>query len=230
MNYYQRRLLLVEDHQEIAQFIRQSLIQAGFQSINWKADFQSALLALDQEAFDLAILDIMLPDGNGYDLLQYIRQSSRMPVLFLSAVSDIEQQYKGFELGADDYIVKPFKTRDLVLRIRSLLKRAYPEARNWIQIGNRRVDFSRAIIIHQQEEIPLTAKEYAILKVLADQPNRIVSFDQIMIQVWGHAYEGYQNSLMAHIHKIRQKIENNPTEPKYLLTMKGLGYKLNLER
>ena len=151
-----------------------------------------------------------------------------VPVLFLSAISDIEKQYQGFELGADDYIIKPFRPRDLELRILSILKRAYPEKEDTLVLPACQVYFSQAFITKGKLEIQLTAKEYSILKVLYDNKNRIVTFDQLLEKVWGLQYQGYDNTLMAHIRKIRQKIEANPSKPESLITVKGLGYKLKV--
>ncbi|WP_241152365.1 response regulator transcription factor [Vaginisenegalia massiliensis] len=228
MSNYQRKLLVVEDHEEIGQLIEGILSEAGYQSVKWVASFQEASASLIEEVFDLAILDIMLPDGNGFDLLKEIRKFSDMPVLFLSAISDIQKQYQGFELGADDYIVKPFQAKDLTLRVASILNRTYPQIMDQVELSACFIDFSRAVVIKETEQIPLTAKEYAILRVLMDQKNRIVTFDSLMANVWGQAYDGYNNSLMAHIRKIRQKIELNPSQPDHLVTVKGLGYKLEV--
>lgn len=226
MEYYMRKILIVEDNLEIGQFIVSVLMKEGFQSITLASTYQEAIEKIDQEVFDVAILDIMLPDGNGFDILAYIREFSFIPVLFLSAVSDIEKQYKGFELGADDYVLKPFASRDLILRVKSLLKRAYPQEQAVLALSSATIDFERAVIHKDGKDLPLTAKEYAILRVLADNLNRIVTFDSLMARVWGQAYDGYNNTLMAHIRKIRQKIERNPSQPDHLLTVKGLGYKL----
>lgn len=228
MSIYQRKILIVEDHDEIRMLIQNILFEAGFQSLTLASSFQMALECFAQDAFDIVILDILLPDGNGFDLLKEIRQTSRLPVLFLSAVSDLQKQYQGFELGADDYIVKPFQTKDLVLRVTSILKRAYPDNQETVQLSTSLIDFSRAVVVRSSETYPLTAKEYAILRVLLDQKNKIVTFDSLMAKVWGQAFDGYNNSLMAHISKIRQKIEEDPSNPKHLITIKGLGYKLEV--
>lgn len=174
----------------------------------------------------MAILDIMLPDGSGFEVLREIRKTSAMPVLFLSAVSDIEKQYQGFELGADDYIVKPFRPKELELRLLSILKRSYPPQDDVVQLDSCQIDFERAAILKEDQEIPLTAKEYSLLKVLYNHKNKIVTFDQLLSKVWGDNYQGYENTLMAHIRKVRQKIEANPSKPVHLITIKGLGYQL----
>lgn len=208
--------------------MQESLSIAGFSNLTSVQSQKEALEQFEEKSFDLVILDIMLPEGSGFEVLKGIRKTSMVPVLFLSAISDIEKQYQGFELGADDYIIKPFRPRDLELRILSILKRAYPEKEDTLVLPACQVYFSQALITKGKLEIQLTAKEYSILKVLYDNKNRIVTFDQLLEKVWGLQYQGYDNTLMAHIRKIRQKIEANPSKPESLITVKGLGYKLKV--
>lgn len=229
MKEKERKLLILDDNPEILDMITESLSIAGFSHLTRAASKKEALELLEREAFDLAILDIMLPDGSGFEVLRHIRQKSDMPVLFLSAVSDIEKQYQGFELGADDYIVKPFRPKELELLLLSILKRSYPPQDDVVQLDSCQIDFERAAILKEDQEIPLTAKEYSLLKVLYDHKNKIVTFDQLLSKVWGDNYQGYENTLMAHIRKVRQKIEANPSKPVHLITIKGLGYQLRVD-
>lgn len=229
MKEKERKLLILDDNPEILDMITESLSIAGFSHLTRAASKKETLKLLEREAFDLAILDIMLPDGSGFEVLREIRKNSNMPVLFLSAVSDIEKQYQGFELGADDYIVKPFRPKELELRLLSILKRSYPPQDDVVQLDSCQIDFERAAILKEDQEIPLTAKEYSLLKVLYDHKNKIVTFDQLLSKVWGDNYQGYENTLMAHIRKVRQKIEANPSKPVHLITIKGLGYQLRVD-
>ncbi len=229
MKEKERKLLILDDNPEILDMITESLSIAGFSHLTRAASKKEALKLLEREAFDLAILDIMLPDGSGFEVLREIRKNSNMPVLFLSAVSDIEKQYQGFELGADDYIVKPFRPKELELRLLSILKRSYPPQDDVVQLDSCQIDFERAAILKEGQEIPLTAKEYSLLKVLYNHKNKIVTFDQLLSKVWGDNYQGYENTLMAHIRKVRQKIEANPSKPVHLITIKGLGYQLRVD-
>lgn len=229
MKEKERKLLILDDNPEILDMITESLSIAGFSHLTRAASKKEALELLEREAFDLAILDIMLPDGSGFEVLRHIRQKSDMPVLFLSAVSDIEKQYQGFELGADDYIVQPFRPKELELRLLSILKRSYPPQDDVVQLDSCQIDFERAAILKEDQEIPLTAKEYSLIKVLYDHKNKIVTFDQLLSKVWGDNYQGYENTLMAHIRKVRQKIEANPSKPVHLITIKGLGYQLRVD-
>lgn len=228
MNYKEKKILILDDNPEILEIVQESLSIAGFSNLTSVQSQKEALEQFEEKSFDLVILDIMLPEGSGFEVLKGIRKTSMVPVLFLSAISDIEKQYQGFELGADDYIIKPFRPRDLELRILSILKRAYPEKENTLVLPACQVYFSQALITKGKLEIQLTAKEYSILKVLYDNKNRIVTFDQLLEKVWGLQYQGYDNTLMAHIRKIRQKIEANPSKPESLITVKGLGYKLKV--
>lgn len=229
MNYKEKEILILDDNPEILEIVQESLSIAGFNNLTSVQSQKEALEQFGEKSFDLAILDIMLPEGSGFEVLKDIRKTSTIPVLFLSAISDIEKQYQGFELGADDYIVKPFRPRDLELRILSILKRAYPEKDDTLILPTCQVNFSQALITKGELEIQLTAKEYSILKVLYDNQNRIVTFDQLLEKVWGLQYQGYENTMMAHIRKIRQKIEANPSKPVSLITIKGLGYQLRVD-
>lgn len=229
MNAKDRKLLILDDNPDILELVTESLTIAGFSQLTTASSKREALDLLAQENFDLAILDIMLPDGTGFEVLREIRKTSDMPVLFLSAVSDIEKQYQGFELGADDYIVKPFRPKELELRLLSILKRSYPQQNELVTLSACQIDFERAAILKDGQEIPLTAKEFSLLKALYEHKNKIVTFDNLLATVWGDSYQGYENTLMAHIRKVRQKIEANPSKPVHLITIKGLGYQLRVD-
>lgn len=228
MTVKEHSLLIVDDNLDILEMIAESLSIAGFTQLTKASSQSEALELLEQQAFDFAILDIMLPDGSGFDILRRIRQKSSMPVLFLSAISDIEKQYQSFELGADDYIVKPFRPKELELRVVSILRRVYPEQPVLVSLQGCQLDLARALVIKENEELALTAKEFKILTTLLDHKNKIVTIDTLLQKVWGDAYMGYENTLMAHIRKIRQKIEDNPSKPVNLITIKGLGYQLRV--
>ena len=227
MNITDRKILLVDDDEDILNLIESILKKFGFSNIVKALNQREALKILSELNIEMAILDIILPDGSGFEIIEKIRKYSNIPVLFLSAISDIEKQYDGFYLGADDYIVKPFKEKELILRTRAILTRAYPESKTVKLIGST-IDFDNASVSKDGEEILLTAKEYNILYLLYQNKNRIVTIDGILSAVWGDDYFGYENTLMAHISKIRQKIEINPSKPKNLITYKSLGYKLRV--
>ncbi|EFI42206.1 MULTISPECIES: response regulator transcription factor [Peptoniphilus] len=229
MNIKNRKILIVDDDVVIVNLVKRILNECGFKNIKCAYNIADAIKLFDREKFDIAILDILLPDGLGFDLIKYFRKNNNIPVLFLSAISDIENQYKSFMLGGDDYIVKPFLPKELELRLIAILNRSYGNDDNIVFLKNSKIDFEKALVIKSNKEIPLTAKEYEILKLLYENKNKIVTIDGILNSIWGVDSFGYENSLMAHIRKIREKVELNPSSPKNLLTFKGLGYKLKVE-
>ena len=177
---------------------------------------------------DLAILDVMLPDGNGFSLFEQIRTFTEIPILFLTARGEDEDRLRGLGLGADDYMVKPFLPKELSLRIGIILRHNYKGESPTVQLAGSQIDFDRAEVIKDHEHISLTAKEHDILLALYRNAGRIVTIDQLCEAAWGDNPYGYENSLMAHIRRIREKIEANPSKPVSLITVKGLGYKLVL--
>ncbi|MFS0612973.1 response regulator transcription factor [Lederbergia ruris] len=226
----EKKILIVDDEPEIRIMIERFLRKEGFFRIYTAADCASALSICRTNKPDIAILDVMLPDGDGFSLLSSVRQFSDMPVLFLSARGEDEDRLLGLGLGADDYIVKPFLPRELVLRLMAILKRVYSpltaERFSVLRLGEQTIDLNSAVVHRNQEELPLTAKEHAILAKLYENRNRIVTSDALCQAVWGDDSYGYENTLMVHIRRIREKIESDPSNPVYLLTVRGLGYKL----
>ena len=177
---------------------------------------------------ELAILDVMLPDGDGFFLFEQIKSFLDIPILFLTARGEDSDRLQGLGLGADDYLVKPFLPKELLLRIGIILRRFYKDEKPVVTLKGSQIDFSRAEVIRGGERIPLTAKEFEILQALYRNAGRIVTIDQLCEAAWGDNPFGYENSLMAHIRRIREKIEEHPSSPVSLLTVRGLGYKLTL--
>ena len=177
---------------------------------------------------ELAILDVMLPDGDGFFLFEQIKSFLDIPILFLTARGEDSDRLHGLGLGADDYLVKPFLPKELLLRIGIILRRFYKDEKPVVTLKGSQIDFSRAEVIRGGERIPLTAKEFEILQALYRNAGRIVTIDQLCEAAWGDNPFGYENSLMAHIRRIREKIEEHPSSPVSLLTVRGLGYKLTL--
>ena len=157
------------------------------------------------------------------------RSIADIPVLFLTARGEDAGRYKGWDLGADDYMVKPFMPRELTSRVGAILRRSYKQENPRIQLKGSQVDLGRAEVLKDGERLSLTAKEFEIFSTLYRNAGRIVTIDQLCEAAWGENPFGYENSLMAHIRRIREKIETNPSKPESLLTVKGLGYKLLLE-
>ncbi len=221
-----KRILLVDDEQELLDMVASILREEGFRNI-WTAEsVKDALSAAAKIKPEFAVLDVMLPDGDGFYLMEQLKQRGEYPILFLTACGEDEDKFKGFGLGADDYVVKPFLPKELIFRVMAILRRSYKEESPLVRLQNSEIDFERAEVIKNGEHIPLTAKEHNILAVLYRNAGRIVTIDALCEAAWGDNPFGYENSLMAHIRRIREKIEENPSRPVSLITVKGLGYKL----
>ena len=226
---FRKRILLVDDEQALLDMVLSILTEYGFCNVTTATGMKEAIEAAEKSRPELAILDVMLPDGNGFDLMRRLRHESDYPVLFLTARGEEEDKCKGFTLGADDYIVKPFLPKELLFRVMAVLRRSYKDENPLVQLHNSQIDFSRAEVIKNGEHIPLTAKEHDLLSALYRNAGRIVTIDALCEAAWGENPFGYENSLMAHIRRIREKIEANPSQPVSLVTIKGLGYRLIVE-
>lgn len=224
-----KRIMLVDDEPELLQMVTSILQDDGFFNITTSTSVQEVISLLDNQTPDLYILDVMLPDGTGFSLMEQIKEKSDVPIIFLTAKDQADDKFTGLGLGADDYIVKPFLPKELTLRVNAVLRRSYKDENPLVQLANCAVDFSRAEVMKDGESFPLTAKEHDILDALVRNANRIVTIDSLCEAAWGNNPFGYENSLMAHIRRIREKIEANPSKPVSLLTVKGLGYKLIVE-
>ena len=223
-----KKILIVDDEADLLEMVTSILGQDGFKAMKTAQTVSEALHMCKEWVPDLAILDVMLPDGNGFSLFEQMRTFTEIPVLFLTAKGEDEDRLKGLGLGADDYMVKPFLPKELSLRIGIILRRCYKGENPLVRLSGSQIDFDRAEVIKDKERLPLTAKEHDILSVLCRNAGRIVTIDQLCEAVWGDNPYGYENSLMAHIRRIREKIETDPSKPVSLITVKGLGYKLVL--
>ncbi|RCX23721.1 DNA-binding response OmpR family regulator [Fontibacillus phaseoli] len=225
-----KKILIIDDEPEIREMIERFLRKEGFFRIYTASNFADALAVCRLEKPDAAILDVMLPDGDGFSLLSSLRSFSDMPVLFLSARGEDEDRLLGLGLGADDYMVKPFLPRELILRLMAILKRVYAshtiERLPVFTLGQKTVDLESAVVLGANQGLPLTAKEHSILIKLYENQGRIVTSDALCQAVWGDESFGYENTLMVHVRRIREKIEKDPSNPVFLLTVRGLGYKL----
>lgn len=231
-NILNRKILIVDDESEILIMISEILMSYGFKYLYTANSYQSTLELLDQNLLDLAILDIMLPDGNGFDLLREIQttnDSNDFPILFLTAKDKDVDKIHGLGLGADDYITKPFNSKELLFRVINVLKRTYKNDTKQIILKDSVVDLEKAIVRKNSEVTNLTATEFIIIQDLFENSGRIITNDQIIEVVWGKDSWNYENSLMTHISRLRQKIELDSSSPKSLITIKGLGYQLNTE-
>lgn len=224
----QKRILVVDDEPGLLQMVVSILNQDGYMQIKTAGTVREALGVCQEWTPELAILDVMLPDGDGFFLFEQIKSFLDIPILFLTARGEDSDRLHGLGLGADDYFVKPFLPKELLLRIGIILRRFYKDEKPVVTLKGSQIDFSRAEVIRGGERIPLTAKEFEILQALYRNAGRIVTIDQLCEAAWGDNPFGYENSLMAHIRRIREKIEEHPSSPVSLLTVRGLGYKLTL--
>ncbi|RDU23909.1 response regulator transcription factor [Anaerosacchariphilus polymeriproducens] len=229
-NILKSKILMVDDNDEIRNLLFNLLKKEGYQSLMTAKNCKEATNCFQNYVPDIVILDIMLPDGDGFSLMRAFRLISDAPVLFLSAKDEDNDRLLGLGLGADDYITKPFLPTELLLRLSAILKRTYLPLHNittqTLTLGIRNINFSSGVVTTPTQTIALTAKELTLLKKLNDNRGNIVTFDSLSDAVWGENYYGYENTLMVHIRRLREKIEDMPSEPKWLLTFRGLGYKL----
>lgn len=229
-NYLKRKkILLVDDEPELLNMVTSILENEGYTNIKTASTASEAIDACKNFKPELAVLDVMLPDGNGFDLLRELKRISDFPVLFLTARGEDEDKWTGFGRGADDYMVKPFLPKELTFRIMAILRRSYKNDAPPVILAESEIDFDRAEVRKAGDVLPLTAKEYEILSSLYRNAGKIVTIDTLCEAAWGDNPYGYENSLMAHIRRIREKIEADPSHPVSLVTIKGLGYKLILE-
>jgi DNA-binding response OmpR family regulator len=225
-----KRIMLVDDEPDLLKMVSDILTDDGFKNIITAASLQEGVAVGKREKPDLAILDVMLPDGDGFLLMEQMRLFTDVPIMFLTAKDEAADKLAGLGLGADDYIAKPFMPKELLLRVYAVLRRCYKEDAPLLKLDSCTIDFSRAEVSRSGEVIPLTAKEYTLLETLARNDGKIVTVDALCEVLWGDNPFGYENSLNAHVRRIREKIETDPSKPVSLITIKGLGYKLNTRK
>ena len=234
MENYKYKILIVDDNAELVHLIAAILKEDGYRKVLTAGSMKEGMEIFRESRPDMAVLDIMLPDGDGFSMFAKMREESEIPILFLSAKDEDEDRLFGLGLGADDYITKPFLPKELLLRVRAVLKRTYhikdEKKETVIRLGERKVLPERAAVWFDGEETPLTAKELALLMKLSQNRGRIVTFDALCNAVWGDFYYGYENTLMVHIRHLREKLEDDPSHPKWILTARGLGYRLKKEQ
>ena len=222
------RILLVEDELKMQRGLRDNLEFEGHE-VSVQGDGNSGLQTLLHESFDLVILDVMLPQMSGFDIVRKLREKGiRTPILMLTAKGEEIDKVLGLELGADDYVTKPFSLRELIARVNALLRRAIPggPGDTMMKLGDVIVNFASYIGSKNGKEFSMTPKEFEILKYLWQHRNETVSRDDLLTNVWGYDESVSTRTIDNFILKIRQKIEDNPTHPKTIFTIHGTGYKL----
>lgn len=219
-------ILVVDDEKDLLKNLYNFLKSKGFKKVYTAKNLKESRFKIANFKIDLIVLDIMLPDGSGFDLLKEVRENSDVAVIILSALDGIDDRKEGFENKADDYLVKPFFPDELLWRIDAVLRRSKKiKNEEKINLGKVIFDKSKGIVEKNGKEIPLTATQFKILSFLSENMNMIVSIDRILDHIWKDSY-GYENTLITHIYRLREKLEDNPRDPKILITIKGLGYKL----
>ena len=223
-----RLILVVDDEERMARFIRLNLEQDGFQVIEAYRGMQ-AIQALRDSLPDLVILDVMMPDIDGFEVLKMIREISSIPVIMLTAKAEEDDRVQGLELGADDYVTKPFSPRELVSRVRAVLRRNESTgvpSKELIEVDDRfKIDFGRREIWVDGKLVKLRPTEYRLLYHLVQNAGWVLTYDQILSKVWGYEYRDEPHYVRLYINYLRQKIEKDPANPKYILTERGVGYR-----
>lgn len=226
--FLNRRILIVEDERRMARFIRLNLEHDGFQVVE-AVTGQQAIQQLRDSFPDLILLDVMLPDLDGFSVLQTVREISDVPVIMLTAKGEEEDRVRGLELGADDYVTKPFSPRELVSRVRAVLRRAEaikPGAKTLIEVDDRlKIDFERRRVWVEGELVSLRPTEYRLLYHLVQNAGLVLTHDQILIKVWGYEYRDEPHYVRLYVNYLRKKIEKDPANPKYILTERSIGYR-----
>lgn len=224
------KILIVDDEPDILDLIERALKLEGFCRILKADNGIGAVETCKKEKPDVVILDIMLPDLDGYEVCRRIRQFSHCPVLFLSSKNEELDKILGLAVGGDDYVTKPFSPREVAYRVKAQLRRAEyqknPPRSQVMEVGALTIDPEGCRVAKNGKEIELTAREFELLEHLAENKGRVISRERLYEAVWGEDGFGCDNTIMVHIRHLREKIEDDPGAPRYIITMKGLGYKL----
>lgn len=223
-----RRVLVVDDEKLIVKGIRFSLEQDGM-DVDCAYDGEEALKLAKENAYDIILLDIMLPKHDGFEVCQMIREFSDVPIIMLTAKGDDMDKILGLEYGADDYITKPFNILEVKARIKAIMRRMTKQAQGEtedkvLSKGEMKIDCESRRVFIADREINLTAKEFDLLELLAMNPNKVYSRENLLNIVWGYEYPGDARTVDVHIRRLREKVETNPSDPKYVYTKWGVGY------
>lgn len=222
------KILIIEDEKKLSEVIKAFLEREGYGVIQ-AYDGRAGLELFKREKIQLIILDLMLPELSGEEVCKAIRANSDIPIIMLTAKAEEENKIEGLAIGADDYVVKPFSVKELVQRVKALLRRSYKESpkaeRFSFNEGDLEIDLNQGIVLKNRKDVGITASEFKVLKVFLSNMGNILSRDQLIEKAFGFEFDGNDRTVDAHIKNIRHKIESNPKEPKYILTIYGMGYK-----
>jgi two-component system, OmpR family, response regulator RegX3 len=225
-----RTVLLVEDEESITVPLQEALAREGFDASVARTASEALDLARDLDP-DVVLLDVMLPDGSGLDVCRELRRDSRVPIIMVTARGEEADRIVGLELGADDYVTKPFSARELVARIRAVLRRSEPEAASAgdpdaLVVGELRVDAARRLASFAGRPLELSRKEFDVLALLARESGRVVTREHLLRDVWDTSWYGSTKTLDVHVSGLRRKLGDDPAAPRYLHTVRGVGFRL----
>uniref|UniRef100_UPI004056C1B0 response regulator transcription factor n=1 Tax=Agathobacter sp. TaxID=2021311 RepID=UPI004056C1B0 len=228
MNDY--RIMLVDDEPDILELLEKALNIEGYSNVLKIDNGNMAVDSCKQFQPDIIILDVMLPDMDGYEVCRQIRQFSQCPILFLSSKNDELDKILGLAVGGDDYVTKPFSPKEVAYRVKAQLRRSEYKQNAMqgqvIKVGMLTIESEACRVSKAGKEIELTAREFEILQYMAQNIGRVISRERLYESIWGEDSFGCDNTIMVHIRHLREKIENDPASPEYIITVKGLGYKL----
>jgi len=222
-----KKILVVDDEKRIVEILQAYLERDGYQVIA-AYDGRSALELARSNSPDLIILDLMLPEVSGWDVCRELRRESDVPIIMLTARDDTTDKIVGLELGADDYVTKPFDPKEIISRARAVLRRSDVKtvSKSTLKVGEIMIDTNKRLVRRGDRNIELTPIEFDLLRVMAENPGRVYSRMQLLDKVQGDAYEGYERTVDSHIKNLRKKLELDPEHPVYIITIYGVGYKL----
>jgi len=229
MSAGEARVLVVDDEPQIVRGLRVILQNAGYR-VEEATTKKEALDAVSVHPPDAIVLDLVLPDGSGVDVLTDVRRWSQVPVVVLSAVGDEDQKVRALDAGADDYVTKPFGTEELLARMRAVLRRRSEEGDSAVRVGQLEIDLADRSVRRDGEDVHLTPIEFDLISKLAEHPGRLVTHRQLLQEVWGPGYEDETHYLRVHFAHVRAKIEPDPSNPRYVITEPGIGYRLRAEQ
>ena len=222
-----KKILVVDDEKKIVDILKAYLERDGYR-VSATYDGRSALELARSNSPDLIILDLMLPEVSGWDVCRELRRESDVPIIMLTARDDTTDKIIGLELGADDYVTKPFDPKEIISRVRAVLRRSEDKAvsKAILNVGDIIIDTGKRLVRRGDWRIDLTPIEFELLRVMTENPGRVYSRMQLLDKIQGDAYEGYERTIDSHIKNLRKKLELNPEHPKYIITVYGVGYKL----
>ena len=227
-----KSILVVDDEEPLRGFMRRNLEVRGY-DVFVAANGLEAIALFDLHSIDLIVLDVMMPKMDGLEVLRRVRESSRIPIIVLSALGEESDKIKALNMGADDYLTKPFGVEELLARVRAVLRRSSwdkpPEGETQLAIGDIVIDFERYKVLVREEEIDLTPTEFELLAYFLRNRNKLLTHEMILQNVWGPEYGQETEYLRVYVGRLRQKLEEDPSQPKYLITERGVGYSFSGE-